>query len=51
VLEAIAGKATVLIKGHHIEANSCEFAFASGSLVRIDGHDNRLIYCFLHDGD
>ncbi len=47
----ISNKATVLIKGHHIEVNSCELSFSSGSLVRIEGHDNRLVNCFLHDGD
>ena len=47
----VSGKGTVLIKGHHIELNSCELAYASGSLIRIEGHDNRLINCFIHEGD
>ena len=47
----VSGKAAVLIKGHHIELNSCEFAYASGSLVRLEGQNNRLINCLLHDGD
>jgi len=47
----VSRKATVLIKGHHIELNSCELAYASGSLIRLEGHDNRLINCFIHHGD
>ena len=47
----ISHQATVLIRGHHIELNGCELAYASGSLLRMEGHDNRLINCFLHDGD
>jgi hypothetical protein len=46
----VSDKAGVLIRGSHIELNSCEFAFASGSIVRITGNDNRLVNCFIHDG-
>ena len=47
----VSSKSTVLIRGHHIELKNCELAHASGSLIRIAGHDNRLINCFLHEGD
>jgi hypothetical protein len=47
----VSGSGTVLIRGHHNELNSCELAYASGSLVRIEGADNRMINCFLHNGD
>ncbi len=47
----VSDRASVLIRGHHIELNGCELAYASGSLVRMDGHDNRMVNCFLHDGD
>jgi hypothetical protein len=47
----VSHQATVLIRGHHIELNGCELAYASGSLLRMEGHDNRLVNCFLHDGD
>lgn len=47
----VSENGTVLIKGHHIELNNCELAYASGSLIRIEGHENRLINCFIHDGD
>jgi hypothetical protein len=47
----VSQKSTVLIRGHHIELNRCELAYASGSLIRIEGRDNRLINCFLHHGD
>lgn len=47
----VSGKSSVLIRGHHIELNSCELAYASGSLIRIEGHDNRLVNCFLHHGN
>ena len=47
----VSGKASVLVKGHHIELNSCELAYASGSLLRMEGHDNRMINCYLHHGD
>jgi len=47
----VSGRASVLIKGHDIEVIGCEFAYASGSLIRIEGRDNRLINSFLHDGN
>jgi hypothetical protein len=50
-VDDVSRKSTVLIRGHHIELNRCELAYASGSLLRMEGHDNRLINCFLHDGD
>lgn len=50
-LKDVSTTSTVLIAGHHIELNSCELAYASGSLVRMEGHDNRLVNCYLHDGN
>jgi len=47
----VSGNGTVLVRGHHIELNSCELACSSGSLIRMEGHDNRLINCFIHDGN
>jgi len=46
----ISGTASVLVKGQHIELHSCELAYASGSIVRFEGRDNRLVNCFVHDG-
>jgi hypothetical protein len=47
----VSNTASVLVKGHHIELNRCELAYASGSLIRMEGRDNRLINCLLHVGD
>jgi len=47
----VSEKAGVLIKGRHIELNGCEISGASGSLVRVEGNDNRLVNCFIHEGD
>ena len=47
----VSGKSSVLIKGHHIELTGCELAYASGSLIRMEGSDNRLVNCYLHHGD
>jgi hypothetical protein len=47
----VSGRASVLIRGRHIELNGCELAYASGSLIRMEGRDNRLINCLLHHGN
>ncbi len=41
----------VVIRGRNIEVNQCEFAFGSGSLLNVQGEDNRIINCYIHDGD
>ncbi len=46
----VSREASVLVKGSHIELQGCELAHASGSLVRFEGSDNRLVNCFIHDG-
>jgi hypothetical protein len=50
-VQDVSNTAAVLVKGQHLELNSCELAYASGSLIRMSGSDNRLINCLLHDGD
>ncbi len=47
----VSEKAGVLIKGRHIEINGCDISGASGSIVRVEGSDNRLINNFIHDGN
>ncbi len=47
----VSGKGSVLIKGSHIDVTGCEFAWSSGSLVRMEGSDNRLVNCCLHHGN
>ena len=41
----------VLIKGTFIEVNSCEFSNSSGPVINIQGSDNKLINCYIHDGN
>ena len=47
----ISGKTGVLIHGRRIEVTDCEFAFSSGSVVDVRGSDNRLVNCYVHDGN
>ena len=41
----------MLIKGTFIEVNSCEFSNSSGPVINIQGSDNKLINCYIHDGN
>jgi len=47
----ISGKSGVLIHGKRIDVSGCEFAFSSGSVVDMRGSDNRLVNCYIHDGN
>lgn len=47
----ISGASGVLLLGQRIAARSCEFAFSSGNIVRVAGSHNRLVNCFIHDGN
>ena len=47
----ISAEASVLIVGRNIEINSCEFSRSSGSIVRIEGSDNKLINCLIYEGN
>ena len=47
----ISGKSGVLIHGRRIEVSGCEFAFSSGSVVDVRGCDNRIVNCYIHDGN
>lgn len=42
---------SVRIRGHHHIIRNCEFAYSSGSLLRLSGEDNQLINCWLHHGN
>ncbi|MHC5057983.1 MAG: right-handed parallel beta-helix repeat-containing protein [Planctomycetota bacterium] len=47
----VSSKAAVLIRGSRIEVTSSEFAYASGSVVSLEGRDNTIVNCFIHDGN
>jgi hypothetical protein len=47
----VSSKAAVLIRGSRIEVTDSEFAYASGSVVSLEGRDNRIVNCFIHDGN
>ena len=47
----ISGKSGVLIHGRRIDVSDCEFAFSSGSVVDMRGSDNRLVNCYIHNGN
>jgi len=47
----VSSKATVLVRGSRIEVRDCEFAYASGSVVSLKGRGNRIVNCFIHDGN
>ncbi len=41
----------VLLKGHHITVDSCEIAYSSGPLINVQGSDNTVTNCYIHDGN
>ncbi len=41
----------VLITGERNCVRNCEFAFSSGSVLRLRGRENSVVNCFIHDGD
>ena len=41
----------VLIAGERNVVNSCEFAFSSASVLRLRGRENKIVNCFIHDGN
>lgn len=41
----------VLLKGTFIEVNSCEISNSSGPLINVQGSDNKVINCYIHDGN
>ena len=41
----------VLLKGTFLEVNSCEIAYSSGPLINVQGSDNTVVNCYLHDGN
>ena len=41
----------VLLKGTFIEVNSCEVAYSSGPLINVQGSDNTVYNCYIHDGN
>ena len=47
----MSSSGAVLIRGRRIAVTSCEFAYASGSVVALDGSDNRIVNCYIHDGN
>jgi hypothetical protein len=47
----ITGKSGVLIHGTRIEVTDCEFSYSSGSVVDVRGRSNRIVNCYIHDGN
>ena len=47
----ISGKSGVLIHGRRIDVSDCEFSFSSGSVVDVRGSDNRIVNCYIHNGN
>lgn len=41
----------ILLKGTFIEVNSCEIAYSSGPLINVQGSDNKVVNCYIHDGN
>ena len=41
----------ILIKGSFIEVDGCEISNSSGPLINIQGSDNTLVNCYIHDGN
>jgi hypothetical protein len=47
----VAEESGILVKGRFVELRDCEISEASGSLVRFEGTDNRMVNCFVHEGN
>jgi len=47
----VSRKSGVLIHGRRIELRNSELAYSSGSVVDVQGRDNRIINCYIHDGN
>ena len=45
------GSGSVSINGNHIDVVSCEFSKASHTILRVAGSDNRVVNCYVHEGD
>ena len=47
----ISGRQGVLVCGRRIAVRNCELAYSSGSIVHVAGADNRIVNCYIHDGN
>ncbi|MEK6794433.1 MAG: LamG-like jellyroll fold domain-containing protein [Spirochaetota bacterium] len=47
----VSGTGAVVMRGSNIALVDSEFSLASGSLVSVYGIDNKVINCFIHDGN
>lgn len=47
----VSRESGVLLHGRRIELRGCEVAYSSTSVVDVRGIDNRIVNCYLHDGN
>ena len=47
----VSASGSVAINGKRIDVIGCEFAHSSTTLLRVDGEDNRVVNCYVHEGD
>jgi hypothetical protein len=50
-VQDVSGAGSVAINGRRIDVIGCEFAYAAGSLLRVAGTDNRVVNCYVHEGN
>jgi len=41
----------ILLKGSFITVDSCEMAYSSGPVLNVQGSDNTVVNCYVHDGN
>ncbi len=47
----VSSSGSVAISGRHIDVIGCEFAYGASSLLRLAGEDNRVVNCYVHEGN
>jgi hypothetical protein len=50
-VQDVGSAGAVSISGRRIDVIGCEFAYASSSLLRLAGADNRVVNCYVHEGN
>lgn len=50
-VQDVSGSGSVAIEGRRIDVIGCEFAYAASSLLRVAGEENRVVNCYVHEGN
>lgn len=47
----VSASGSVAVNGRRIDVIGCEFAHSSTTLLRVGGEENRVVNCYVHEGD